>query len=57
MYATKDFKGLTGDCNDTKTGLARLKSLGFTAVWVTPPVRNQVTTGGTAGYTLTVQLQ
>jgi glycosidase len=45
-----DFKGLTGDCNDTTHGLARLKSLGFTAIWVTPPVRNQVTTGGTAGY-------
>jgi alpha-amylase len=45
-----DFKGLTGDCNDTRIGLARLKSLGFTAIWVTPPVRNQVTTGGTAGY-------
>jgi glycosidase len=45
-----DFKGLTGDCNDTSHGLARLKSLGFTAIWVTPPVRNQVTTGGSAGY-------
>jgi glycosidase len=45
-----DYKGLTGDCADPKTGLARLKSLGFTAIWVTPPVKNQVTTGSSAGY-------
>jgi glycosidase len=45
-----DYKGLTGDCTDPKTGLARLRSLGFTAIWVTPPVRNQVTTGSSAGY-------
>ena len=45
-----DFKGLTGNCTDTKSGLARLKSLGFTAIWVTPPVKNQVYTGSSAGY-------
>jgi glycosidase len=45
-----DFRGLTGTCTDTKTGLARLKSLGFTAIWVTPPVRNQIVSGGSAGY-------
>jgi glycosidase len=45
-----DFKGLTGDCTNTKTGLARIKSLGFTAIWVTPPVVNQVFAGSSAGY-------
>jgi glycosidase len=45
-----DYKGLTGNCTDTTHGLARLKSLGFTAVWVTPPVKNQVYQGTTAGY-------
>jgi len=45
-----DLKGLTGNCTDTKTGLARIKSLGFTAIWVTPVVKNQVYQGTTAGY-------
>ncbi len=45
-----DIKGLTGDCANSRTGLARLKSLGFTAIWVTPPVKNQVFTGSSAGY-------
>jgi alpha-amylase len=45
-----DLKGLTGNCTDTKTGLARIKSLGFTAIWVTPVVKNQVFAGGSAGY-------
>ena len=45
-----DFKGLTGDCTDTQHGLARIKSLGFTAIWITPPVKNQVYQGTTAGY-------
>ncbi|HET7568559.1 MAG TPA: alpha-amylase family glycosyl hydrolase [Gaiellaceae bacterium] len=45
-----DFKGLTGTCTDTVHGLARLKKLGFNAIWVTPPVVNQVDDGGTGGY-------
>jgi glycosidase len=45
-----DYKGLTGNCTDTKTGLARIKALGFTAIWVTPPVKNQVYQGTSAGY-------
>jgi len=45
-----DLRGLTGTCGDTKTGLARVKALGFTAVWVTPVVKNQVYQGTTAGY-------
>ena len=44
-----DFKGLTGGCT-TGDGLARIKSLGFNAVWVTPPVVNQISNGGTGGY-------
>ena len=31
-------------------GLQRLKALGFTAIWVTPPVVNQLTSGSSAGY-------
>jgi glycosidase len=45
-----DFKGLTGDCADPARGLARIKGLGFSAVWVTPPVVNQVFAGSSAGY-------
>jgi glycosidase len=45
-----DFAGLTGDCNDTRRGLARLKELGFTAVWVTPPYANKPVQGDSAGY-------
>ncbi len=45
-----DLEGLTGDCTDTRLGLARIKSLGFTAIWVTPVVKNQVVQQGSAGY-------
>jgi glycosidase len=45
-----DFKGLTGTCADTTHGLARIKSLGFNAIWVTPPFVNQVSQGASAGY-------
>src|SRR5215210_2226024 len=31
-----DLAGLTGDCTGPR-GLARVKDLGFTAIWVTPP--------------------
>jgi glycosidase len=44
-----DFKGLTGDCTGPD-GLARLRNLGFTAVWVTPPVKNAPFQNGSAGY-------
>lgn len=44
-----DLKGLTGNCKDDD-GLARLKRLGFTAVWVTPLVVQQPPTDGGAGY-------
>ncbi len=44
-----DLKGLTGNCLDDD-GLARLKKLGFTAIWVTPLVVQQPPTDGGAGY-------
>ena len=44
-----DLKGLTGNCKDDD-GLARLKSLGFTAIWLTPLVVQQPPTDGGAGY-------
>lgn len=45
-----DFKGLTGDCTDTRHGLARLKELGFTGIWVTPPVGQKAVQGDSAAY-------
>jgi glycosidase len=45
-----DFKGLTGTCDDPKTGLARIKQLGFTALWVTPPVGQKTVQGDSAAY-------
>jgi alpha-amylase len=45
-----DFKGLTGSCTDPVHGLARIKALGFNAIWVTPPVVNQVSQGDSGGY-------
>jgi len=45
-----DFKGLTGSCTDPVHGLARIESLGFNAIWVTPAVVNQVSQGDSSGY-------
>jgi glycosidase len=45
-----DLKGLTGDCTNTRTGLARLKRLGFTAIWVTPPFVQKAVQGDSAAY-------
>ena len=45
-----DLKGLTGTCRQGDNGLARIKKLGFTAVWVTPLVVQQKPTPGGAGY-------
>jgi glycosidase len=45
-----DLQGLTGDCTDTKHGLARVKDLGFTALWVTPPFGQQTVQGDSAAY-------
>jgi glycosidase len=49
-YHGGDLKGLTGTCTDTRTGLARLKDLAFTAVWVTPVVAQQTVQGDSAAY-------
>lgn len=45
-----DLKGLTGTCSVGDNGLARIKKLGFTAVWVTPLVVQQKPTPYGAGY-------
>ena len=45
-----DLKGLTGTCLPGDDGLARIKSLGFTAVWVTPLVTQVPSTDAGAGY-------
>jgi alpha-amylase len=45
-----DFGGLTGDCTNAQTGLARLKALGFTGIWVTPPVGQLAVQGDSAAY-------
>ena len=45
-----DLKGLTGTCSQGDNGLARIKKLGFTAVWVTPLVVQQKPISGGAGY-------
>lgn len=45
-----DLKGLTGTCTDPVHGLARIKNLGFNAIWITPAVVNQISQGDSAGY-------
>ena len=49
-YHGGDLKGLTGTCADTRTGLARVKDLGFTAVWLAPVVVQQAVQGDSASY-------
>lgn len=43
MFHGGDFKGLTNS-------LDRLKKLGFTSIWVTPPVKQQTMQGNSAAY-------
>ena len=48
-----DLTGLTGDCRASDTsdqGLARLKRLGFSAIWITPPFVQRTTQGDSAAY-------
>ncbi len=45
-----DLKGLTGTCSPGDDGLARIKAMGFTAVWVTPLVTQAAPTAISAGY-------
>ena len=46
-----DLKGLTGTCLPGDDGLARIKALGFTAVWLTPLVTQTDGTSEGAGIT------
>ncbi len=48
-----DLAGLTGRCDPADPdddGLARLKRLGFTAVWITPPFVQRTVQGSSAAY-------
>ena len=45
-----DLKGLTGTCEAGDDGLARIKSLGFTAIWLTPVITQQEAIGAGSGY-------
>jgi glycosidase len=49
-YHGGDVRGLTGACTDTRTGLARIKSLGFTSIWLAPVVVQQWVQGDSAAY-------
>ena len=44
-----DFAGLTGDCTGPR-GLARIKNLGFTSIWITPPYWQKFVQDGSAAY-------
>ena len=49
-YHGGDLKGLTGTCTDTRTGLARIKDLGFTGIWIAPVVVQRWVQGDSAAY-------
>ena len=49
-YHGGDLKGLTGDCADPARGLARIKALGFNAIWVTPPFGQRTVQADSAAY-------
>ena len=52
-YHGGDLAGLTGRCaadDPSDHGLARLKRLGFTAVWITPPFVQRTVQGSSAAY-------
>ncbi|MEJ7792011.1 MAG: alpha-amylase family glycosyl hydrolase [Gaiellaceae bacterium] len=49
-YHGGDLKGLTGDCADPSRGIARIKALGFTAIWLTPPFAQKTVQGDSAAY-------
>jgi glycosidase len=49
-YHGGDLRGLTGDCADPTRGLARIKALGFTAIWITPPFGQRWVQGSSAAY-------
>jgi len=48
-----DLAGLSDGCNKTDgtgEGLPRIKNLGFSAVWITPPFKQNFVQGGSASY-------
>ena len=45
-----DFAGLRGTCAGDADGLARIKALGFTSIWITPPFGQKPVQGDSAGY-------
>jgi glycosidase len=49
-YHGGDLRGLTGGCTDPKRGLQRVKDLGFTALWITPPYGQKAVQGSSAAY-------
>jgi glycosidase len=49
-YHGGDLKGLTGGCSDPKHGLRRIADLGFSALWVTPVLKQRTVQGGSAAY-------
>ncbi|MEN9749306.1 MAG: hypothetical protein RL149_384 [Actinomycetota bacterium] len=44
-----DLKGLTGGCT-TGEGVARIKKMGFTTIWVTPPFKQEFVQGESGSY-------
>ena len=45
-----DLAGLTGSCESDPHGLARIKALGFTSIWITPPFGQKAVQGDSAAY-------
>jgi glycosidase len=50
FYHGGDLEGLVGTCDDPVHGLARVRDLGFTALWITPVVKQQTVQGSSAAY-------
>jgi glycosidase len=48
-YHGGDFAGLTDGCT-TGNGIKRLKDMGFTSVWITPPFKQRYVQTGSAAY-------
>jgi len=48
-YHGGDFAGLTDGCT-TGNGVKRLKDMGFSAVWITPPFKQRYVQSGSAAY-------
>jgi glycosidase len=49
-YHGGDLKGLSGGCADPKAGLRRVQDLGFTAIWVTPVLKQKYVQASSAAY-------